>query len=744
MSLEKDFDIPFVAQLALREKQIQQEYRPVIGVHKWFARRPGTVFRALLLSEFVGPGLEEHYYRGHELSGLVIADPFMGGGTPVLEANRLGCDVVGFDINPMACWIVRQELTSLDVKSFLLAAEQVANEVEGQIGHLYETTCLECGYERAIVKYALWVKQETCQHCGNDSDLFPGQLVAKNARHTHFVVACHACGQLNELERLPEGEYSPSCVRCGVRLSLDGNASRGKFVCRNCGHEGRYLNGAPREHPPKHRMYALEYFCPACKEHHRGRYFKNPDPRDLERYAQASELLNARPHLTELIPDDLIPEGDETKRLHRWGYRRYRDMFNQRQLLALTTLLQSILRQPQGPVQDALLTVFSDILRYQNMLCRYDTFALKVQDIFSVHGFPVGLVQAEAHPLGITGVGSGGFRHFVKKYAKAKAYCEAPFEVRHEKGKKVRVPIQGEAIRANFVNDVPRRTGHTALIRKQSATEADLPPGSLDGVFTDPPYFDNVQYAELMDFCYVWLRRAKADHPDFATPYTRSPQELTGNVTLGRGLEHFTEGLSEAFTRMAKALVPGGPFVFTYHHNDPEAYLPLVVALLDAGLYCTTVLPVPGEMEASMHIHGTNSSILDSVFVCRNGMQPEDRSWKELLAELEVRLKEEAELLRKGGVTVSHGDLLCLLSGHMTRILVHKLYRSWCRERSVKEKLEIAHNSLNKIISELDTKALVDRLMQRQKDEEGDEGKVARRGREEKEEKEGCCIASLT
>ncbi len=72
MSLEQDFDIPFVAQLALKEKQIQQEYRPIIGVHKWFARRPGTVFRALLLSEFFGSGLEEHYYRGHDLSGLVM------------------------------------------------------------------------------------------------------------------------------------------------------------------------------------------------------------------------------------------------------------------------------------------------------------------------------------------------------------------------------------------------------------------------------------------------------------------------------------------------------------------------------------------------------------------------------------------------------------------------------------------------------------------------------------------------
>ena len=53
--IEKNFDIPFIADLALREKQIQQNYRPIIAVHKWFARRPGTLFRGLLLSEFGHP-----------------------------------------------------------------------------------------------------------------------------------------------------------------------------------------------------------------------------------------------------------------------------------------------------------------------------------------------------------------------------------------------------------------------------------------------------------------------------------------------------------------------------------------------------------------------------------------------------------------------------------------------------------------------------------------------------------------
>ena len=73
--IERAFDIPFVADLALREKQIQQNYRPIIAVHKWFARRPGTLFRALLLSEFSKVPLRESFYQANTLDGLRIADP---------------------------------------------------------------------------------------------------------------------------------------------------------------------------------------------------------------------------------------------------------------------------------------------------------------------------------------------------------------------------------------------------------------------------------------------------------------------------------------------------------------------------------------------------------------------------------------------------------------------------------------------------------------------------------------------
>ena len=148
-------------------------------------------------------------------------------------------------------------------------------------------------------------------------------------------------------------------------------------------------------------------------------------------------------------------------------------------MLGLGLLLRRISQVDNSPVRHALLTVFSDFLRYQNMLCRYDTYALKCQDIFSVHGFPVGLVQCENNLLGIPKVGAGAFRHFVEKYVRAKRYCEAPFETRLNGKRKEIVPIPGERITAEFVRHFPVGDEKQAHIAASPATGMPLTPGSL-------------------------------------------------------------------------------------------------------------------------------------------------------------------------------------------------------------------------------------------------------------------------
>jgi len=693
MSIEKNFDIPFVGDLALREKQIQQNYRPVIAVHKWFARRPGTLFRALLLSEFVKSPLRESFFRSNNLKGIRVADPFMGGGTPLIEANRVGCDIVGYDINPMAYWIVRQEIKNIDVEAYRKAASDLILNLGHKIGHLYRTNCVECGSENAKVKYFLWVKVQSCRHCGKEVDLFPGYLLSEDRRHPVNVFLCATCKALIEVK---DRRNPGVCISCQAPLQLAGPAKRNHFTCPGCGKENSYP--VPELGPPRHRLFAIEYHCSICKASHRGRFFKTPDGQDLDRYLDAESMWGRT--ASKFVPDDQIPPGDETNRLHRWGYRKYREMFNARQLLGLELSCQEIDKETNERIRSALATNLSDLLRYQNMLCRYDSMALKSLDIFSVHGFPVGLVQCEPNLLGIsnedgTNVGSGGWTNIIGKYAKAKSYCDRPFEIRHQNGQKMLVHISGEWIGDQRNDGVPPEKRQVDLYC-QSATSADLPASSMDAVLTDPPYFGNVQYAELMDFCYVWLRRLMGQNdPIFRSASTRNLQELTGNVTMERGLDHFTQGLSSVFQRMANTLKPGAPFVFTYHHNKIDAYYPIAVALLDAGLTCSASIPCPAEMGASIHINGTASSIIDTIFVCR----VHGRVSRSLIVispqELADLVHSDLEKLREGNVKPTQGDIRCITYGHLIRLAVWSLRISWEKEKTTSEKLDILARHLN-------------------------------------------------
>lgn len=684
--IEKKFDIPFIADLALREKQIQQNYRPIIAVHKWFARRPGTLFRGLLLSEFSNEPLRDVFYKSNNFKRLQIADPFMGGGTPILEANRIGCDVTGFDINPMSYWIVKQEIEHLNLDAYTEAADTLRRDLEEEIGYLYRTHCLLCGEKDAHVKYFLWVKVKRCASCGEDIDLFPGYLLSADIRHPKNVLICPDCGGLTETgSRTAPGR----CGQCSAKLILEGPARRSRCRCPACGVEN--LFPTPELGPPRHRLFALEYHCPVCKSGHSGRYFKKPDTQDLERI-RASEKMwkEMQPRY---VPDDKIPSGDETNRLHRWGYRYYREMFNCRQLVGLELSGRMISDITNDRVRNALATNLSDLLRYQNMLCRYDVRVLKSLDIFSVHGFPVGLIQCESNFPGIMEadrnicIGSGGWANIIEKFKKAKAYCDHPFEIKHEGRSKKAIPIKGEWI-GDHLNGSGSEYARNVDISCQNAAAADLPDATLDAVFTDPPYFGNVQYAELMDFCYVWLRRLIGNTSKaFSAESTRTPNELTGNEDMGRGIDHFTEGLSAVFKRMAKALKPGSPLAFTYHHNSIEAYYPVAVAILDAGLTCSASLPCPAEMGASIHINGTGSSIIDTVFVCRSvGVM--QRKWlAKSLDEVAGIVGVDIDQLKAGDVVLSSGDIRCVTYGHLIRLAVWALRVGWDKNEPTASRL---------------------------------------------------------
>ena len=117
--------------------------------------------------------------------------------------------------------------------------------------------------------------------------------------------------------------------------------------------------------------------------------------------------------------------------------------------------------------------------------------------------------------------------------------------------------VKGEWIGSFRSGQHPPEQREIQLLCDDSSS-AKLGGEKFDAVFTDPPYFGNVQYAELMDFCYVWLRKLLGNStPEFRKPSTRHQNELTGNANMGRGLDHFTDGISKTLQLAAARLKPG-------------------------------------------------------------------------------------------------------------------------------------------------------------------------------------------
>jgi adenine-specific DNA methylase len=623
----------------------------------------------------------------------------MGGGIPLIEANRMGADVKGFDINPMSYWIVRQETECLDIDKYRREAENLRERLHEDIGRFYETRCEICGNEASPVKYFLWVKTLPCPACGESIDLFPGYLISENIRHPRFVFYCPQCGKLTETSNK---DNPGSCVHCGSSLYTNGSIQRNQGKCPSC--HTLYKIPSSFSGAPEHRLIAMEYYCPRCYGNHAGRFFKSPDNEDIKKLHEAEgnlALLGSH-----FIPNDDIPSGDETNRLHRWGYTKYKQLFNPRQLLGLETSCRYISEIKDEQIRNALATNFSDLLRYQNMLCRYDTAVLKSLDVFSVHGFPVSLMQCESNLLGIKNgssnpVGSGGWLNIIEKFIKAKVWCAAPFEIKtyHGSTRKTVVPIHGEWV-GDDNNGFQKRL---IDINCGDSSQVQWQPDSIDGVFTDPPYFGNVQYAELMDFCYVWLKNlVKNGSPYFLKGSTRDENELTGNNNMLRGIEHFTMGLSGVFSNISHGLKKNAPFVFTYHHNDINAYFPIAVAILDSGLSCTKVFPCPAEMGASIHIKGTGSSIIDSIFICRKKITPaEDKSV------IFSHLHDDIIALSAVPYTPTKGDIRCMAHGHIIKHCINAHLKVWESQMPVNEKISI----LNDYYNSINGSALLDALI---------------------------------
>src|SRR5713226_3274731 len=206
-AIEDYFPIVDINRLAVPERNA---FKPIYQMHKWFARRASCVFRAILLGclKPAGTDIMTEFYQDHthdpDTNGKVILDPFMGGGTTVVEALRLGCKVVGIDLNSVAWFIVKTEVEPVDIEALKSAFERLAarpvawndgKPLRESLLDLYRTE-VQPGLDADVI-YTFWVKHAICTDptCKKEVPLFKDYFVAAKSLSVkyHRDVLCPGC-----------------------------------------------------------------------------------------------------------------------------------------------------------------------------------------------------------------------------------------------------------------------------------------------------------------------------------------------------------------------------------------------------------------------------------------------------------------------------------------------------------------------------------------------------------------------
>jgi 16S rRNA G966 N2-methylase RsmD len=798
-AIEDAFPVVDINRLSVPERNA---FKPVYQMHKWFARRASCVFRAILLgcSKASGTDVMAEFYRDHiddgDMKGKVVLDPFMGGGTTVVEAARLGYRVVGIDLNPVAWFIVKSEVEPVDEDALRAAFDRLAQRrtssgrlLQEELLSHYKTTCSCCGSKDADTVYTFWVRSGVCtiERCKREIPLYRDYVVAQRTPSIRYWrdAQCPRCEKTFDWETDPavlvgesslrvasamysagvgrttarwafSSEDSVECPWCHERVrAMPASARRERkkvplsvlhcprcesvwqwrgelpeavdcpacrdhyapsqgnlpddydFIC-SCGTRSGILDSLrrlPAAERLRIRPYAIAGYCADCgadaapdeddngqevifernepvgnpvepRPAHacvltktKGRFFRRITPEDLVRYQEACERWE-RERASLPYPQQEIPHGYQTvvgNDLPGHGFSRWHDLFNPRQLLCLSTLLKAVDEEPDLVLREMLLSAFFQALRNNCLLCFYNLQGDKLEPLFSRKDFAPPKAPLENSVWG-TKFGRGTFASVIDRVIDGKAFCNAPSDRRF-----TGVNDKGEA----QLEDVPRReriagTADTVKLYAQSATTLDaldLGVDRVDLVITDPPYADNVNYSEVADFFYVWLRLSLGKHyPWFLPEFTPKAEEIIAQETRGRSMEDFQNGLSRVFALSAERLKDDGLLVFTFHHEANTAWEAVLQSVMDAGYVVEAVYPYESEARKSGSM-GAQKIAYDLIHVCRKRTGHLDgtkRSWAGVRQEIRRRARDEITAIeagRYGNAKLPPADVNIILIG---------------------------------------------------------------------------------
>lgn len=670
-----------------REKSIRHGHPSTL--HLWWARRPLATARAVLFAQLVDdpssdparfPTDEDQRRERERLHAIIerlvvwenvrdeklleearqeifnstggnpppILDPFAGGGTIPLEAQRLGLESRASDLNPVAVLINKAlveippkfrdqrpifpgvadsefrdwkgaEGLAADVRAY---GSWMRDEAEKKIGHMYP----KVGGKTVIAW--IWARTVTCPNpaCGIEMPLvrswWLGKKKGKEAYIFPRVVADHTrtSGQRVSFEIVHQRASLPMGV-------TDGTMVRGAALCVACNGpaSNAYLRGQANSVGLGQQLMAI------VAEGNRQRMYIAPSPEHEE------AALVDRP---EDVPDQLVTTPNhDVDRLPMYGMPRWSDAFTNRQLVALSSFGDLVVLARNRVIQDGGTVEYADAVgtylglatsRCTDYFSSINTWASTgefVRNVFARQAIPMAWDFVETNPMSDS---TGNYRGQVEWTASALA-----------------------AVPARGVSEV---------------RQADASSRSYDGalISTDPPYYDNIGYSELSDYFYVWLRRAlRSFYPELlSTMLVPKAEELVANPNRHGGKagaqQFFEDGFRNVFARARETALEDFPITVYYAFKQSETddageastgWETLLEGMIRSGWRITSTWPSRSERGGRMISVGTNalaSSIVLSLRPRSDDAPTIDR--RGFIAALEAELPDALRMLQHGQI----------------------------------------------------------------------------------------------
>lgn len=699
--IEDWLPIAALSEECARERRSMTALPPTYYLHVWFARRPLIASRAAILGSLLGDDAD----RGDFLSTIgihgdpvasrarisrakesgerfegdaytysraftftpptdhlprsTVLDPTAGGGSIPFEAIRLGCETIANDLNPVAALVLKAtvELPLIFGTDLHTRFEKLSKEFVLRRNAILDEVIPKEPGENCEATNWLWARTVTCPYC---EGLVPLSTNWRLSSSGHGVRLVPAAGRVRFEMVAREVDHSPGTVKGGDGLCPFPDCHRTI--------DGEEIKAQARDGRMGNQIYCVIYKEERIKGYSKNgkpktetvRGFRAPRPEDdvdalvRRRLEQKMPLWRAR----NIVPDEERYIGG-SDRCAPFGVTTFTQMFSPRQLYTHCTGVEIF----QDMIREAGTANGTDLSALNRAALTYLALAIdKLADYSSLSCLWHANREVTAHTF---------HRHdFFFKYATAEmapAISEEGHDwVMGQTGKALRelIAFLGQSSDGKLAFTAPRPKP-SVRITCASADALPFEDASVDCVVMDPPYYDNVMYAELSDFFYVWLKRtAGLLYPELFTGHlTDKDREAVANAAKFAGQKggaknlagrDYQRRMASIFKEQRRVLKPDGIMTLMFTHKAAGAWDALAGGLIEAGFTITASWPINTEAESSLHIREKSAARSTIFLVCRvrkaDSANAEPRWWEEVEPTVRQAVRAKVKEFQEAGI----------------------------------------------------------------------------------------------